>query len=139
MPNYIHKYTHLHHGRDTRYENNGLSIDEAMKFVNDFGVPKVPQGMQVQYNSGNPFPKRTTKYMFEDIVNVMDSTKLTTSGLVNRIKECIRIYRVPVVVALTSRKGTEIKMNCNFHPTTLPVNDIYARARNMFIPCSNIQ
>lgn len=73
MPNYIHKYTHFHHGRDTRYENNGLSIDEAMKFVNDFGVPRVPQGMQVQYNSGNPFPKRTTKYMFEDIVNVMDS------------------------------------------------------------------
>ena len=55
---------------------------------------------------------------------------LTTSGLVNRIKECIYIYRVPVVVGLTSRRGTEVRMDCNFHPTTLPVDDNYARVRN---------
>lgn len=137
MPNYIHKYTHFHHGRDTRYEDNGLSINEAMEFVNDFGVPRVPEGMQVEYNTGKPFPKGTTKYTFEGIANVMEASWLTTSGLVNRIKEFICRYQLPVVVSLTSRKGKEVKMNCNFHPTSLPVSG-FVRSMNRHIVCTDL-
>ena len=136
MPNYIHKYTHFHHGRDTSYEDNGLSINEAMEFVNNYGVPSVPKGKKIQYNSGNSFPKRTTKYTFEDIDDVMQASWLTTSGMVDRIKEVIRKYKLPVVVGLTSRKGTEVKMNCNLHPTSLVVSDDRVRAKNTHIPCT---
>ena len=118
MPNYIHKYTHLHKKEDfsDRCYHNGNSVQDVMKFVNSYGVPRVPPGKQVQYKSGGSFPKGTPKYTFDQIADVLTVAWIEASTPIGKIKEVIRKYQLPVVVAVTSRRGQKVCLTDNIHP-----------------------
>ncbi len=136
MPNYIHRYTHFHNNSDMSYDN-GLSIEDAMNFVNSFGVPSCPANKTIHYDQGGAFPTKTTKYTFGHIADVATAHFLESEGLVNRIKEVIQKYKLPVVVAVTSRKNTEVKFDCNVHPV-IEERGNRIRNTNPGIACTNV-
>jgi len=128
MPNYLHKYTLHDLGEDcSNYESGGISVRDAMQFVDRYGVPRVPQGQMVLFSLKNgsiehngrklksdelcelgagpfSFPRGTTKYTFGHVADVYSGTAwLNSPNPLDRIKECIRRYNLPVVVGLTSR------------------------------------